>query len=110
MIQVTEKASQSIKTFMEERRLDSPLRIVLQAGGCCGSSLRLVLDEAKDGDERHEVDGLTYLIEQDLADQSGEVTIDYVDNGHQQGFVVSAANPLADSGDCGGSCGSGCAC
>ena len=110
MIQVTEAASQNIKAFMRERQLESALRVVLQAGGCGGPGLRLVLDEAKDGDQRHEVDGLTYLIEEDLAGQSGAVTIDFVDNGYQQGFVVSSANPLGESGGCGGSCGSSCSC
>lgn len=110
MIKVSEVASQNIKAFMQERSLDSGLRIVMQSSGCCGSSLRLVLDEAKDGDEKYEVDGLVYLIEPSLAAQSGEVSIDYLDNGYQQGFVLSSANPLAAGDSCGGSCGSGCSC
>lgn len=119
MIEVSENASRAIKAFMQERNLDSSLRVMLQAGSCCGGpSLRLVLDEKKDGDHSHEVDGLTYLIAQDLAEQSGPVKVDYVDNGWQQGFVLTSANPLAggggDSCGCGtsgGSCGSGgCSC
>ncbi|MCA1906300.1 MAG: IscA/HesB family protein [Desulfarculus sp.] len=119
MIEVSATASQAIKAFMQERNLNASLRVMLQAGSCCGGpSLRLVLDEKKDGDQCHEVDGLTYLIAQDLAEQSGTVKVDYVDNGWQQGFVLSSAKPLAgDSGDScgcgssGGSCGSGgCGC
>lgn len=119
MIEVSETASQAIKAFMQERNLSSPLRVMLQAGSCCGGpSLRLVLDELKDGDQSHEVDGLTYLIAQDVVDQSGAVKVDYVDNGWQQGFVITSANQLAgaggDSCGCGtsgGSCGSGgCGC
>lgn len=112
MIKVSETASQNIKAFLAERNLDSALRIIAQAGGCCGGpSLRLVLDEAKEGDEKCVVDGLTYLIGSDLAAESGEVSIDYLDNGYQQGFVLSSANPLAGGGGgCGSSCGSGCSC
>ncbi|MFZ5585596.1 MAG: IscA/HesB family protein [Thermodesulfobacteriota bacterium] len=112
MIKVSETASQNIKAFLAERKLDSALRIIAQAGGCCGGpSLRLVLDEAKAGDHKYEVDGLTYLIGSELAAESGEVSIDYLDNGYQQGFVLSSANPLAGAGaDCGGGCGGGCSC
>ena len=66
--------------------------------------MRLVLDEPKDNDEKFEVDGLTYLIDKDLGVQSGAVKVDYVDNGWQAGFVLSAANPLGGGGSCGSSC------
>lgn len=68
--------------------------------------MRLVLDEPKDNDEKTEVDGLTYLIDKELSTQSGTVKVDFIDNGWQQGFVLSAANPLGG----GGGCGSGCSC
>jgi hypothetical protein len=54
------------------------------------------------------VDGLTYLIDKELSVQSGAVKVDFIDNGWQQGFVLSAANPLGGGG--GGGCGSGCSC
>lgn len=66
--------------------------------------MRLVLDEPKDNDEKFEVDGLTYLIDKGLGEQSGTVKVDYVDNGWQAGFVLSAANPLGGGGSCGTSC------
>ena len=72
--------------------------------------MRLVLDEPKDTDESVEVDGLTYLIDKDLLTQSGEVKVDYVDNGWQQGFNLSSQNPLGGGASCStdgcsGSCG-----
>ena len=73
--------------------------------------MRLVLDEPKDSDESVEVDGLTYLIDKDLFTQSGEVKVDYVDNGWQQGFTLSSQNPLGGGAascsteGCSGSCG-----
>lgn len=66
----------------------------------------MVLDEPKDTDENFEVDGLNYLIDKELGEQSGGVKVDYVDNGWQQGFVLSSTNPL---GGAGASCGS-CSC
>lgn len=67
--------------------------------------MRLVLDEPKDNDETFEIEGLTYLIDKDLHVQGGDITVDYVDNGWQQGFALSSANPLGGS-----SCGTSCSC
>jgi len=70
----------------------------------------LVLDEPKENDDKYEIDGLTYLIDKDLASTSGKVTVDFVDNGWQQGFTVNAEKPLAgDGASCSTSgCGSSC--
>lgn len=52
------------------------------------------------------MEGLTYLIDKELSKQSGDVTVDFVDNGWQQGFMLSTAHPLG-----GGGCGStSCSC
>jgi iron-sulfur cluster assembly protein len=109
MIEVTSAAGEAIAAFMKEKELDSPFRVFLESGGCGGPSLRLVLDEKKDGDEEFEIGGLTYLIAKDLSEKSGKVTVDFVDNGWQQGFSLESENPMGDpsEGDCGG-CGGGC--
>ncbi|CAO0824142.1 hypothetical protein DFAR_420009 [Desulfarculales bacterium] len=44
---------------------------------------------------------MTYLIDKDLSTQSGNVKVDFVDNGWQQGFVLSPAHPLSNGGSCG---------
>jgi Fe-S cluster assembly iron-binding protein IscA len=68
----------------------------------------LVLDEPKDTDDSYQVEGLTYLIDKELSTQSGDVKVDFVDNGWQQGFMLSAANPLGGGSS---SCGStSCSC
>lgn len=108
MIEISASATQAIKAFLEEKKLDSALRVFLQDGGCGGPALRLVLDEVKESDLSYQVEGLTYVIDKELSVQSGDVKVDFVDNGMQQGFMVSSANPVAGQGGgcaCGGSCG-----
>ena len=70
----------------------------------------MVLDEPKENDDKYEIDGLTYLIDKTLASTSGKITVDFVDNGWQQGFTVNSENPLAgDGASCSTSgCGSSC--
>lgn len=72
--------------------------------------MRLVLDEPKDNDDTYEFDGLTYLIDKELSDMSGDVKVDFVDNGWQKGFSIVSAKPLGDGGGCGDSCSTGGSC
>ena len=104
MFQVTESASEAVKGIMAERKLDSPLRVTM-SGGCCGPSLGLVVDEAKESDLKYEFDGVTYLVDKDLSSETGEIRLDYVDMGGQKGFTLRSQNPVG-----GGGCGSGCSC
>jgi Fe-S cluster assembly iron-binding protein IscA len=64
----------------------------------------LVLDEPKKNDDSYQVDGLTYLIDKELSLQSGNVKVDFVDNGWQHGFMLSSSKPIkSNGGDCGSS-------
>ncbi len=69
--------------------------------------MALALDEPKETDHTHEANGITYLVDQELAKQVGEVNVDFVDKGWRAGFVISTKNPL-DSGL--NACGGGCSC
>ena len=104
MLHVTPEASKNIKAIMAERKLDSPLRLEM-GGGCGGARLDLTLDEERENDVKLEVDGLTYLIAQDLADQAGKVTLDFVDNEQGRGIKIDTEKPLAAP-----TCGCGCSC
>ena len=67
----------------------------------------MVLDELKDNDESHEIDGLTYLVDKDLGKRAGDIKVDFIDNGWQQGFNLSSSNPLSSEPS---TCGSSCSC
>ncbi len=54
MINVTDKAIEKVKGFLEQEKASLPgggLRIFVQGGGCSGVSYGMVLDEAAAGDE-----------------------------------------------------------
>jgi iron-sulfur cluster assembly protein len=69
--------------------------------------LALALDEPKDTDESVETNGITYLIDKELSDRLGEVTVDYVEEGWRTGFMVSSVNPISSGPS---ACGSSCSC
>ncbi len=112
MISITKSASEKLSSYLAQNKLNSPVRISV-ISGCGGSSLNLALDEQKNGDYAHEDESFTLLIDQDLSQSCGKVTIDYVENGSTgDGFSLTSERPLPQSGDgCGGSCSSnGCGC
>lgn len=107
MVQITDKAHEALKGIMEERKLDSPIRIFM-AQGCGGAALQMALDEPQTGDETYDLNGITAIIDRGLLAQAGEVSIDYVEAGMRSGFMISSKEPLKVEG--GDGCGCGCSC
>jgi len=110
MFEVTELATQNLKSYMDQNKIDSALRVALMGGGWSGPSLGLALDEPKDNDAKYEQDGLTFLVDNNLLDSCGSIKIDFVDAGMRSGFSISSAKPLSSGGGCSSSasCGSSC--
>jgi len=116
MIEITTLAAEKLAAYLIENNLDTPVRIAAM-NGCGGPSLGLALDDRKDGDHAMENMDLTLLIDRDLAQTCGKVTIDYQEQSagcgcSGGGFAITPEKPLPNSGTgCGGSCSSsGCGC
>ncbi|BEQ16858.1 IscA/HesB family protein [Desulfoferula mesophila] len=109
MMEVTPAASEALKAVMAEKNLEPPIRIFLQSG-CSGSQLAMGVDQARDGDDTYDVDGISYVIEAKLAEVVGDMKLDYLTDAEQQGFMLSSSKPLPqpESSSC-GSC-SSCGC
>ncbi len=103
MINVTESAQQELKSYFESKELQ-PIRIHLADGGCSGPRLSLALDEVRDGDKSIEHGAFTFLIHEELAKETGTVTVDMT----EYGFSLDSENVIAGSGGCGCSSGGGC--
>ncbi|WP_041720417.1 IscA/HesB family protein [Pseudodesulfovibrio piezophilus] len=109
MINVTESAQKELTSYFEGKTV-SPIRIHLAGGGCSGMRLSLALDEPRDGDKSVELESFTFLINEELAEATGKVTIDMT----QYGFTIDSENEVGGGGGCdcsSGGCGSsGCGC
>ncbi|MCA1764911.1 MAG: hypothetical protein LC633_01420 [Desulfobulbaceae bacterium] len=70
----------------------------------------MALDEPKDNDTKMEQDGLTFLVDNDLMKDCGNIKVDFVESGMRSGFSISSTTPVSGAGgSCSsGSCGSGC--
>ena len=103
MFSVSEKASEMIAEFFKGRQEPPSIRILLQEGGCAGSSLGMALDESTPNDEIFEHHGVSYVVEKKLLEQVQPIAVEYVQSPHGSGFQVQS-NLKTGSG-----CGS-CSC
>ena len=108
MFEVTELATQNLKSYMDQNKIDSALRVALMGGGWSGPSLGLALDEPKETDAKYEQDGLTFLVDNNLLDTCGAIKIDFIDSGMRSGFSISSEKPISGGGCSSASCGSSC--
>ncbi len=99
MINITDAAKQEFTNHFEGKEA-TPIRVYFADGGCGGMKLSLALDEVRDGDKSVEIDKFTFVINEELAEATGEVTIGMTD----YGFTVDSEKTIAGGG--GGGCGS----
>ena len=107
MFLATDLAVEKLNEYMQSNNVTSAIRVFPQAGGCSGPSLALALDEKKTSDEEFTKEGVTFLVDQGLMVQCGDITVDFIDAGTRSGFTITSSIPLPGGGCSSGSCGSG---
>jgi Fe-S cluster assembly iron-binding protein IscA len=120
MMEVSKSASRSIKDYLSQKQIDSPVRVTM-ASSCGGTRLSLAIDKAKDTDLSFDNDGFTIVVDKALSDSCGTITVDYLENpsnscgcasgGSGKGgggyFKLTSEKPLPTSNSCSCSCSSG---
>lgn len=102
MLSITETAIKMVRDTLAEQNLEAPVRIFLnEGGGCGGPQLALTVSEATKDDSVFELEGQTYLLNENLAELCGDVEVDYVDDGIRKGFIISSEKEFAQNGGCG---------
>jgi iron-sulfur cluster assembly accessory protein len=105
MFSITESAQEMVKSTLAEKQIEGAVRVFLaDSGGCSGTQLALTVDDAKDDDQVFEVEGQTFLVDQNLSELCGELKVDFVDDGIRKGFLIASERPFAQHSGC-GSCG-----
>lgn len=104
MLQITDKANEMIKEFLNGREGPTAVRIMLFEGGCSGPALGMALDEPQENDEVIGDNGITYLVEKALLEKAQPIQVDFVETDQGSGFKLTSSLVL----DC--SCGCSCNC
>ena len=104
MINVTDSAFRRLHELIVENPeyRDKGLRIFVETGGCAGMQYGMQFDQAKQGDQRIEQNGVEVLVDVYSANYLTGATIDFLDGLSGAGFKITNPN-VARSCGCGSS-------
>jgi iron-sulfur cluster assembly accessory protein len=108
MVTISDVAAEKTKEILNtEGKAAWGLRFYTAGGGCCGPSFGIdIVENPVDGDKVIEKSGTKFFIDKEAMEKLSGMTIDFVDDGQRQGFVVNDPNPPSCGPGCGSSCGS----
>jgi len=104
MINVTDSAFRRLHELIAENPeyRDKGLRIFVETGGCAGMQYGMQFDQAKQGDQRIEQNGVEVLVDVYSAHYLTGATVDFLDGLSGAGFKITNPN-VARSCGCGSS-------
>jgi len=101
MIHLTTAAAEKVKGILEQEKESIPqggLRIYVQGGGCSGFSYGMVLDEAADGDQIFERDGIKVIVDPMSLRYLEGAEVDYKEDLMGGGFAIKNPNATSTCG------------
>jgi iron-sulfur cluster assembly accessory protein len=105
MITISDVAAEKIVNILKEENKEGwGLRLFLDSGGCCPSLGLDLVENALEGDKTVEHNNAKVFLSKEVIPSVQGMTLDFVDNGEQQGFGLTGGQPS----DGGSSCGPGC--
>jgi iron-sulfur cluster assembly accessory protein len=124
MITISEVAADKIKEILNAEGVPNhALRVSAAAGGCCGPSYEIMIDDKSgDGDTVVEKNGAKLIVDSSTAQVLAGAELGFVSDERGEGFVLGFPNGAPAGGSCGcggeeskpksgGGCGSGgCGC
>jgi iron-sulfur cluster assembly accessory protein len=101
MINLTEAATLKVKGILEQEKENIPqggLRIYVQGGGCSGFSYGMVLDEAAEGDQVFEKEGIRVIVDPMSLRYLEGAEVDYKEDLMGGGFAIKNPNATSTCG------------
>jgi iron-sulfur cluster assembly accessory protein len=101
VINITSAAATKVKGILEQEKANIPeggLRIYVQGGGCSGFQYGMVLDEAAEGDQIIEADGIKVIIDPMSLRYLDGAEVDYKEDLMGGGFAIKNPNATSTCG------------
>ncbi len=96
---MTAAAADKVRELLEQEGApELGLRVFVAGGGCSGLQYGMTLDEAQEGDEIFETQGVRILVDEMSAQYISGSEIDYVDSLMGAGFTVNNPNAVSSCG------------
>jgi len=95
MIEITEKAAEMIKIFLQSQEESETIRIHLHTPDHKRPSLRMFFDKPRKDDAIVMEQGITFTIEKELLELAKPIRIDYAEiDEEQKGFQILSRLPM----------------
>lgn len=109
MVNISDAASAKSKEILEkEGKAGWGFRFFTSGSSCCSPSYDIdIVENAVDGDETIEKDGVKFYVDKTTLESLQGMEIHFIDEGDKQGFVINNPNPT-EAPSCGPSCSSSC--
>jgi iron-sulfur cluster assembly accessory protein len=101
VISITSAAATKVKGILEQEKANIPqggLRIYVQGGGCSGFQYGMVLDEAAEGDQIIEADGIKVIVDPMSLRYLEGAEVDYKEDLMGGGFAIKNPNATSTCG------------
>lgn len=102
MLKISDSAAGKAKEILKvEGKEGWGLRVFVHGSGCCGPSYGMDINEqASEGDEIVEKDGLKVFVDKQAAESLSDKEIDYIKTPQGEGFVISGGEAPSCSSGC----------
>jgi Fe-S cluster assembly iron-binding protein IscA len=84
----------AVKTWMSGNNAQGAVRIEIRSTGCCDASLGMRIDSAREPDLVEIVEEITFVVDREINDLVGQITISRCDEPNRAGFIITSSIPL----------------
>jgi len=84
----------AVKTWMSGNNAQGAVRIEIRSTGCCDASLGMRIDSAREPDLVEIVEEITFVVDREIHDLVGQITISRCDEPNRAGFIITSSIPL----------------
>jgi Fe-S cluster assembly iron-binding protein IscA len=92
MFNATETAVSNLRSYLDVNNIQAGIRITCRHGKRLKPGLGIVFGNANENDRTFELDGVQFVINQELLQKSGGITLDYINQGVERGYSVTPSN------------------
>ncbi len=105
MINISDAAAEKLANILKEEKKDGwGLRLFLDSEGCSPSLGLDLVEKALDEDETVEHNGVKVFLGKEVIPSVEGMTLEFMDNGEQQGFGLTGGQPSEGESSCGPGC------
>ena len=95
MFIATETAVNNLRNYLEANNMQAGIRITCRQGKRMKPGLGITIGNAKANDETFDMHGVQFVINRELLEKSGGITLDYNKAGTDKGYILKPADPAA---------------